>query len=51
MLIPVSFAFTYPKDGKMQIKTKDSKHILQSMLTQAINCVFESNAAVLMEVT
>lgn len=27
MLISISFAFTYPRDGKIQIKVKDSRHI------------------------
>lgn len=45
MLISISFACTYSKDGKMLIKVKDSKHILQSVLTQVISCVIRGQCS------
>lgn len=45
MLISISFASTFSKDGKMLIKMKDSKHILQSVLTQVISCVIKGQCS------
>lgn len=51
MLIPISIASPYLKEGKMQIKMKYSKQVLQSVMTQGINCVMESSVAVLIKLT
>lgn len=35
----------------MQIKMKDSKQVLESVLTQGISCIIKSGVAVLIELT